>query len=599
MDRRRILVLTVALLLPLAGLEARLVHLQILSQQKYLGDLTTKRRSLEITRPARGKIYDRNGKVLAEDRRAFDLYLVLDEFERDPSAFERLADFVPDLHDRIEEIYAKIEKQMDARPKKERIRILAREKRSPYLLMRDLAFESALTIETGGDRYPGTVVREGLKRVYLEPFPVCHLTGYLSLPTKAEYEERLKNGYFTEGFAEFIGEDELARFVSKGIFQDEFIGRTGIEKTYDEQLRGKYGLMIFEREPGKSREMVELIPSIAGQDVHLSIDIEIQKFVLDVLARRATTDAAVVVLDPHTGEVIALVSNRLYDPNDPRPYMLDDVHKPMRSRAFADHCQLGSVFKIVPATAGLFNGIVRPDTVITCNGKFRPDSRYYNCHIWNTHQSTHGDLDLSGAMAKSCNIYFYTIGEQMGKEGLDFWARQFGFGDRTGLDLPGEASGRLPGNDPLSGAIGQGELMVTPLQVAVMMSVIANGGKRVTPHLRRGDVPAIPSILDAPTIDALRKALEKVVKEGTARNQGLEKWKVAGKTGSAQNGKFSNGVERPAHAWFAGYFPADAPKYAIAVLVENAGHGGDVAAPIVADIAERLMTGAPPGVNPK
>lgn len=596
MDRRRIFVLTIALLLPLAGLEARLVHLQLVASKTYLGDLNARRRSLEIATPARGTIYDRTGKKLAYDERAFDLYLVLDEFEKDPDAFERLAPLLPvtDLQRKIEIIYEKIERQLNLRPKRERLRILARERRAPYLVERGLDFDVAMTIETGGDRYPGTVVREGLKREYPFGTAGCHFVGYLGLPSQEECDELARTG--TEGFAAFIGEEELDRLVGKGIFHDELLGRAGIEKTYNTQLRGKYGLMIFEREPGKSREMVELIPAIAGQDLHLTVDIDVQKFVENLLIAECPTDAAAVVLDPHTGEVIALVSNRLYDPNAPGSYVTDTVNKPMRSRAFGDHAQLGSVFKIVPATAGLENRIVTGATEIECKGKFRPELVHYNCHIWNGNKfGMHGPLKLADAMAKSCNIFFYTIGEQVGVDGLKYWAEQFGLGSRTGLDVPGEAPGSLPKRDALSSAIGQGELMVTPLQVAVMMSVIANGGKRVTPHLRRGGgLPPVATILESSTIEYLRASLVEVVRHGTARDKGLEKWKIAGKTGTAQTGR-----DREDHAWFAGYFPHDAPKYAVVVLVEHAGHGGDIAAPLVEKIAERLTMGAPAGTAPE
>lgn len=607
MDRRRVIVLAVALLLPIAGLEARLVHLQILSRGRYTAELHTRRRSLEIAAAPRGRILDRQGRVLAEDRRAFDLYVVLEEIEKSPGVEEKIARRIgvpPEVvQQRIEEIYRRIETQMNARPK-ERLRILARERRVPYLLERDIEFEAAFEIETCDDRYPGAVVREGLRRVYpclLEhehrECPTrtgAHLLGYVGRVSEneAEYRAFLQSGYFTEGFEALIGEDALEGLKAKGVFMDELVGRDGAERSFNGVLRGKYGLMIFEREPGKGREMVELVPAVAGQDVSLTIDWSFQSFLEEELSK-LSNEAAAVVLDPHTGEVVGMATNSSFDPNafvPPkdrsriREYF--ETRGALRSIAFRASFPLGSVFKIVTAAAGLENGHVTPSSTIECRGKLRPDLQRYNCHIWNNHRGMHGPLDLNGAMERSCNIYFFTLGEQLGVDGLDYWARQFGLGQHAGVELKCDV-GRLPRSDSKSFAIGQGELLVSPLQVAVMMSTVANGGRRVTPHFRRGGgAPPQATSLSPATIDTLRRALRDVVHgdHGTAKDVGLREVQAAGKTGTAQSERRDED-----HAWFAGYAPMNAPKYVVVVFVRYGGHGGEVAGPVAARVFGRLL----------
>jgi len=611
MDRKRVVVLAAVFLLPLAGLEARLVHLQILSEGKYRAELHTRRRSLEIAAPPRGRILDRAGRVVAEDRRSFDAYLVLEEFERAPGAADRLASVLGIPLERVEagleRLYRRIEEQMDRRPPGERIRILARERRSPYLLERDIGFEAALAMETGGNRYPGSIVREGLRRVYpcvrehahAECVPAgAHLLGYVGKVNAAEYRRMLDDGTFTEGFEALIGEEALDRLKRKGVFLDELVGRDGAERAFHGVLRGKYGLLVFDREPGKVREMVELVPAVPGQDVHLTVDFALQAFIEEELAK-ISTDAAAVVLDPHSGEILVLASNRSFDPNDFVPpgnrarveeYRAD--RGTLQSVAFEEQYPLGSVFKVVPASAGLENRAIASSSTIECRGKLRPDLRHYNCHIWNkTPGAMHGPLTLPGAMERSCNIFFFTLAETLGIDGLRYWSLQFGIGERTGLDLTGEAPGRLPNRDALSFSIGQADLQASPLQVAVAYSVVANGGKRVVPHVRRGGGgPPRETALGPATVSELRQALREVVfgEHGTAKGAGLRELHVAGKTGTAQSGRRNEAGEELVHAWFAGYAPLDSPRFVVTVFVKYGGHGGDVAAPIAAKIFRRL-----------
>lgn len=602
MDRSRITLLSALLLLPMGGLQARLVHLQVTNPQDYGAAPGTNRSSIQLIPAERAPIRDAKGRMLAQDRRAFDCYLVLEEYEKGPAPLGEILKMpADDLQGEIEKIYQKIEKQVEHRPPQERRRLYLRERRTPYLLRRDIPFEAALAIETNPQKYAGALVRESLKRHYPRGAAACHVLGYLGRATSNENEFRrmMQNHYFTEGLEELIGEDGIAQLYRRGAFQEELVGTAGIERRYDDVLRGRPGVGILEREPGTSNKtLTELKPPQPGRDVELTLDIDFQAAVESALA--VPNPAAAVVLDPWTGAVLALASNRTYNPNDFTPpgnpkaigeALQDNVGKPLISRAFGQHYQEGSIFKVVTSVAGLEEKKVRPDELLPCRGKFRENSQHFGCWIWNEHRGMHGEVDLTGGLERSCNCYFFEVGRRCGWDAVVRWALALGYGSRTGIDLPGEAGGIVPrrcGNkdDVLSLAIGQHELMVSPLQAAVMMAAIANGGKRVTPHLCRAaeTAPPQPLGISPSTIAEIRKGLSRVVHgpHGTAHATALKDLDVCGKTSSAQAGPRT-------HAWFAGYAPREKPEAVVVVFVEGGGHGGEAAAPIAAKILEIFL----------
>jgi len=604
MDRSRVMIVLAFLIVPLGGLEARLVHLQLLSAGDAAGDGSNRRQSIEIVPPVRGRILDRKGRVLAMDQPCFDCYLVLEEYEKNPGPLAAALKMAPDeFAEAVESIYEKIEKQVKVRPAAEHARLYRRERRVPYLLKRNIG-AAAIPIEIAPARYPGAVVRESLTRVYPYKESGCHLLGYLGRATANpdRFRELMQNGYFYEGFEELIGQDGVAQLYRRGAFHEELLGVAGVEKRYDSLLRGKPGLVILEREAGTSaKKTTDLKLPEPGQDLELTIDIEAQRAAERILA--GPLHAAAAVLDPSDGAVLALVSNRLYDPNDLTPpgnsavvrrVLQDNENKPLMSRAFQDQFAAGSFFKVVTSIAGLEGNLIRADDVLPCRGKFDERRTHFNCWIWNEFRGMHGDVTLHQALEKSCNCYYYEVGRRVGVEAISHWARRMGLGSATGLDIPGEASGRMPDHgreeDAMMLAIGQSQLMVTPLQASVMMAVVANGGSRVTPHLRRGgDPPPLPLGIAPGTLKEVFQGLYDVTHSsgGTAHNTRLKEFKAVGKTSSAQaeRGKES-------HAWFVGYAPYDAPKYVITVFMKNAGHGGQMAAPPAAQILEALM--APP-----
>jgi penicillin-binding protein 2 len=609
MDRSRVLVLLALTLIPLGGLEARLVQLQLVSPLDTPVDLGNRRQSVEILRAPRGRILDVRGNVLAADERSFDCYLVLEEYEKRPGPLASVLGLdVEELQQRIEEIYEKIEKQVRQRPAAEHSRLYKRERRAPYLLRKDVDFKAAIALETSPQRFPGVVVRESLKRVYPYGQAGCHLLGHLKRVTASETEFRnlLQKGYFYEGFEDLIGQDGIAQLYRRGAFHEELIGAAGAEKRYDDLLRGGSGLAILERVAGSNhKRSIDLKPSEPGTDLELTLDIEVQRDVERILSA-GPHHAAAAVLDVDTGAVVALASNRLFDPNDFTPpgrpaavkaALEDRDAKPLISRAFQDQFQLGSAFKAVTAVAGLEARAIRAEELLPCRGKFDERLAKFNCWIWTEFRGMHHDVDVHQALERSCNCYFFEAGRRVGIESVIRWGRAFGFGSATGLDLPGEAAGRIPERgraelDVLSLSIGQHDLMVTPLQAATMMAVFANGGRRVTPHVRRGaGPPPLPLGISPATLKEVRQGLHDVVYgvHGTAKSSGLRDWKAVGKTSSAQAA-----AGRESHAWFAGYAPYDAPRWAIAVIVLNSGHGGEMAAPPTAKILERLVKGKAP-----
>lgn len=602
MDRSRVMIVMAFLLVPLGGLEARLVHLQLLSGSDATPEMSNRRQSVEIVHPPRARILDCAGRVLALDQPCFDCYLVLEEYEKSPGPLAATLKMAPnEFAQAVESIYEKIEKQVQLRPPAERARLYRRERRVPYLLKRNIG-GAAIPIEIAPGRYPGAVVRESHMRIYPYKESGCHLIGYLGRATANEnrFRELLQNGYFFEGFEELIGQDGVAQLYRRGAFHEELIGVAGVEKRYDSLLRGKPGLVILEREAGTStKKTIDLKLSEPGQDLELTIDIEAQRAAEKILA--GPLHSAAAVLDPADGSVVALASNRLYDPNDLTPpgnpaavkaAIQDNENKPLISRAFQDQFAAGSFFKVVTSIAGLEAKQIRADDVLPCRGKFDEKRTHFNCWIWNEFRGMHGEVTLHQALEKSCNCYYYEVGRRVGVEAISHWARGMGLGSATGLDVPGEAPGRMLDQgreeDAMMLAIGQSQLMVTPLQAAAMMAVVANGGSRITPHVRRGnDKPPVPLGIAAESLKEIRQGLYDVTHSsgGTAHNTRLKDFKAVGKTSSAQaeRGKES-------HAWFVGYAPYDAPKYVIAVFMKNAGHGGQMAAPPAAQILEALMS---------
>jgi len=556
----------------------RLYQLQLIYREEY-GKKSEENSIRTIPKePVRGYMYDRTGKLVVDNRPAFTVTIMPFEFnKRNIDYLATLLSLDPEfIRDRLKkgEAYSRF---------------------APVKIKRDIDFKTLSAIEENRDRLPGVDYQIESKRYYTTKASASHILGY----------------------AKEISENQL-RTMADEYSQGDVIGSSGIEAQYEKVLRGQKGAefstvnvrgqVIGSFDNGKND-----IPSVAGSDLNLSMDFGVQALAESLMAGRS---GSVVAIDPEDGGIIAMVSKPDYDLNlfsgviSPELWrsLNTDPSHPLYNRATLSRFPPGSTFKMILALAALENHIAPPSWRITCGGSFRLGNKvFHDLHV-------HGSVDMVDAIQHSCNVYFYQL---MLKVGLDNWsnmAAQFGFGQLTHIDINEESPGLLPttkwmdtrygprgwtkGFLPSLG-IGQGEVGVTPLQMAVYVMMLANEGHYYQPHTVRTCVDhernAIDTLKYRSRTAALSQVSWNVVREGMRRavmepggTGGMAKVKdvvVAGKTGTAQN---PHGKD---HAWFIGFAPYDHPKIAICVLVENAGFGGSFAAPIAGQCIEQYLYG--------
>ena len=532
--------------------------------------------------PSRGVIVDRNGRVLASSRPSLSLVLRRDELRDADDQLQRLA---PILGISYETLLQRHER-MRSRPLFE-----------PLVLREDVRLKELAWIEARREWFPSVEVLQTARRSYPEGDALAHALGYVGEVSEME-------------LAAWSDQDELRR--------GDIVGKTGIERNYDELLRGRRGWKLVSvntlgRPLGPSsigREPRD------GQPLQLTLDVRLQRALREALGDEA---GAGVFLDPWTGEVLALASSPSYDPNrfadgithEEWSQIRRNPRHPLHDRVLDSFYAPGSTFKVVLAVAGLETGMVAPSATVHCSGS----TLIYGSRRLCWKRGGHGTVHLEKALAESCNVYFYELGRTLGVDRIHEYGALFSLGKRTGIDLPGERAGILPSRewkqqtyrepwypgDTISVSIGQGLLAVTPIQMAVMISSVATRGKLPRPHIVQGrgaDPLKLP--VSAATFDRIRHALESAVEIGTAQSAALGDIAVAGKTGTAQIYRHSAGVnpdELPKserdHAWFVGYAPADEPRIAFAVIVEHGGHGGTSAAPVARRVLEEFFSPAP------
>lgn len=458
----------------------------------------------------------------------------------------------------------------------------------PALIAEALDLEQVARFEAAALEHPEFRIEVLHRRLYRHGEQTAHVVGYLGEAAPAEVTEsegRLRPG--------------------------DLVGREGIEQQLDAMLRGTDGLQaLIVDSRGRTIDQARREPAEPGRDVRLTLDLELQQRAHLELGEQV---GAVVAIDPRSGAVRALYSSPSYDPNlfarrlasDEWRALIEAEHKPLQNRAFESAYPPGSVFKIVVALAGLEQPGFDPSSRVFCGGSMRIYDRARRCWA----RGGHGWMDLHDAIRKSCDIYFYVRGQELGIETIAKYARLLGLGEATGIDLPGEKSGLVPDNDwsrrarnapwypgeTISVAIGQGPLLTTPLQIAVLVSAVANGGYRVRPYLIEEDAQApIRLPLEDPAIVRVQRALEAVVNEGgSGRAAAIPGLRVAGKTGTAQvveqktwTRSDSLDYQHRDHAWFVSYAPAEDPELAIVVFVEHGGLGSQSAAPIAKALYE-------------
>jgi penicillin-binding protein 2 len=554
--------LTLLSLILLGALGLRLAHLQILMGKRY-ARLSDRNRIRRVVLPApRGLVYDRGGVLIADTRPSYTVAVIPTELP--DSTLPLLAGLLGASSDDLGQTIGPISQVPQ-----------------PVNVRRDVDMATVARLEENRFRLPGVMVRVDPVRNYPMGERYCHVLGHLGE----------------------VSDEELRR--DPAYRRLDFIGRAGIEARYEVQLRGASGLQYAEVDAGGheigplSEKRTE--PALPGLNLHLTLDDRLQRLACDLTAGYAR--AAVVGLDARTGAVLCLVSRPGFDPDifmspmSPATWqaLISNPSKPFFERATASSYPPGSTLKPVVALAALSRHVLTARTTLDpCSGAFRYGNRTFKC--W----AAHGRLDLSGAITQSCNSYFYQVGLRLGLDSLTAGCRRFGLGSVTGIDLPGEKAGNIPSRDWLDSrygsgkwtsgvivnlAIGQGEILATPLQMAQVYAAIAGNGTWCRPYLvERIDSAGTTVFTHAPErretgldrrlFDQVKVALTHVVEYGTGRAAQLREITIAGKTGTAQN------PPRPDHAWFVGYAPAEDPEVVFAVLVENAGHGGAVAAPI-------------------
>jgi len=585
--QRRLLYLRTGLLLCLLLLSARLWYLQVV-QGTYYHELAEQNRVRTVDlKPARGLIFDRHGELLANNVPSFNLYLT-----------------VEDIRDR-EGLAAELE-DLIGLPRAETMKRLIQQAKSyvPILLKSGLTLREAALLEGHRLELTGLRVQAESQRNYVHGPLGSHLLGYVGEVSPEQQEE--------PDFA--------------GLVQGSIVGKAGVEKTYDRMLRGKPGEKTIEVDArGNERKTVTVVEQTPGEDLYLSLDLRLQRFAESLLGAEA---GAVVALDPRNGDVLVMASSPAYDPNvlsrglTPALWeqIASDTRHPLTNRALQGQYPPGSTFKIMVASAALESDKWPADTQVRCTGVY-PFSRGHAFKDWK--RGGHGVLDMYHALVHSCDVYFYNVGHRLGIDTIAETARLFGLGQPTGVDLPSERVGVVPSTEwkqrvrkeqwypgeTISASIGQGYITVTPLQMAVAIGAVSNGGMLYRPRLVRavreratGRLQEYPSVERGPvplhesTLHLLQDALREVVLHGTGGRARSQLVSIAGKTGTAQTvgarasqaSTDEEGIPKQLrdHAWFVAYAPAEDPKIAVAVLVENTGHGGTYAAPIAKALIE-------------
>lgn len=594
---RRMLMLAAGNGILISALAGRLYYLQVMESERYSTLADENRVNLRLLAPPRGKIVDRLGRPVAVNRQDYRVFLIAEQANDVEATLRALGSLV----------------EISDNERNRVLRELQRKRKFVPVTVRDgLDWETVARIEVNSPDLPGISIGEGQSRHYPHGEIAAHLVGYVAAVSEQE-----------------LTGDPLLEIP------DFRIGKAGVEKVYDLALRGAGGSSEVEvNAVGRVIRELGRTEGEPGRDLTLTLDLDLQRLAVE---RLKDESGAAVVLDVHTGEVLALVSTPGFDPNAFNRGLSNDEWKtltanpraPLTNKAIAGTYAPGSTFKMAVALAALEKGVVTPDTRFTCAGHLKLGNAKFHC--WK--KWGHGSVDLRGALAESCDVYFYEVAKRTGVDQITATARRLGLGQTLGIDLPNERAGLLPDRDwkmaatgipwqigeTLIAGIGQGYVLSTPLQLAVMTARLSNGGYAVKPRLIRGSTKpggqqsensdAYVSLGLLPAhLQVVREGMTMVVngERGTARAAAINEpgMGMAGKTGTSQvrritkaereAGVFKNEDlpwERRDHALFVGYAPVDAPRYAVSVIVEHGGGGSKVAAPIARDIliaAQRL-----------
>lgn len=595
----RIVASVLLIILGTLGLVARLAYLQVVGHAHYASLARDNRVKISPLPPTRGMIFDRNGEVLANN---FPTYIL-----------EIFPDQVPDLENTLVEL----KKLLNISDEEiERFNTLRRRHKGfeAIPLRLQLSEEEIALFSVRMPHFPGVEIHQRMLRTYPYSQLTAHVVGYVGRISEAELQK-------------------LDPSVYSGTYH---IGKSGVEKAYEDVLHGKAGYEELETNvQGRTISVLGQTQSVAGGDLHLSLDIGLQKIAMDAMGEHS---GAVVAIEPATGQVLVMASKPGFDPN---PFvqgisrgqfeaLQNDPERPLYNRVLRGIYPPGSTVKPFMALAGLEYGAVTPGKRVFCPGFYRLAGSDHRYRDWS--HSGHGNTDLRLAITQSCDVYFYDLAFHLGIDRMNEYMRKFGFGEKTGIDMDGEKAGIYPSTEwkqrtrkqlwfpgeSLIAGIGQGYVQVTPVQLARAVAILANRGRVVEPRVveridAQGEAENPYPVQESKPIrippahwHAVVDAMIDVVhsQRGTAKGiaPGLV-YHVAGKTGTAQvfsvrqdqNYKSMHVKDKlKDHAWFIAFAPAEAPRIAIVVIVENGGHGGSVAAPIAKAVIQQYMKSATP-----
>ncbi len=585
---RRVALLGGGKIILLSLLAGRMYQLQVIEADKYKMLSDENRINLRLLAPTRGRIFDRNGRPLAINRANYRVTIVSEQVKDVGATLDALSQII----------------QLSDYERRRIVREIGR-KRSfvPIIVRENLKWRDVSRIEVNALELPGLSIEVGQSRQYPFSYDFSHVLGYVSAVSRRE----------------MTGDPVLELSGFK-------VGKNGIEKVFDTDLRGTAGNSHIEvNAVGRIIREISRKEGKSGDDIHLTIDSDLQKIATQRLQKEKS--AAAAVLDIHSGEVLVLSSVPGFDPNkfvtglsrEGWQALVDDPYTPLVNKAISGLYAPGSTFKMVVALAALEARIIQLDHKVFCEGYTEVGNRRFHC--WKRHG--HGLQGIIDAHQNSCDVFFYDIAKRVGVDRIAAMANTLGLGDKTGIDLPAEKNGVIPTRawkralygkpwqqgETLNSGIGQGFVLTTPLQLAVMTARIANGGMAVKPYLLRRqkeefveeEIKYKSLGISKRSLDLVRAGMDRVTNNprGTAYkarigDKGME---MSGKTGTAQVRRISeiergSGIlkneERPwrerDHALFVAYAPSRKPRYAASVVVEHGGAGSKVAAPIVRDL---------------
>jgi penicillin-binding protein 2 len=557
---------------------ARLAYLQLFKNKEY-SIRSDKNRIKLVTHPApRGDIYDRNNIALTKNNKNYKLLLYPRNKSRTKDLITKITNILQLTNRQVNNIIQKIEKNKS------------------YLgaitLIENIKWDDLSRLEVNKYKLKDTAIEVGINRHYSFPYENSHITGYVSLPTKSEINGKNEQIYNHPDFR---------------------TGKSGIEKKFDDKLRGEYGVRYVEINAyGIPIQTLSHTKSSQGSNIYLTIDNELQKKSYDLLKNNKSS---LILLDIHSGEILSYISTPSFDPNlfsagivdEDWKKLINNPDKPLNNRPITALYPPASTFKLMSTIAALEDGF-NPKEKINCNGSFKVGNRIFKC--WK--EEGHGKLNLEDAIKHSCNVYFYKIAQEIGFSKIANVAQRFGYEMDFNLNIGSSLKGNIPtpdwkmrrfgkkwvGGDDINAGIGQGYVLANPMQIALSTARIANNGKNIIPTIIK-DRNLIQNNLNLPEfnlanqnhLEFLQKSMSKVVNEkgGTAYYRRIREknFQMAGKTGTAQvvSGiKENDQNSKKDHAIFTAFAPIHKPKFAISVIIENVGFGSTYAAPIARDI---------------